>query len=135
MDPDIGTGATLTFSGFTANITAISHGDISRESIDTSHLGTTPARTFLEGDLHDPGTIEVEFQFDTREPLSNKLPIEGVQSALVLTFPLVVGDTSAATMTCDAFMTAANYSLPLEDLVTGTATFKLSDEIAWVDYT
>ncbi len=93
---DIGTGATIVFgtSGFTAEVMSISIDGIDRESIETTHLGTTvPAanqyggRTYIPGDLADPGTttIEINFNPDTLPPIG--LAAE----TITITFPLVAG--------------------------------------------
>jgi hypothetical protein len=64
--PDLGNGTTVTFgtSSFTANITGVSWGGISRESINTSHLGTTTDHTFIPGDLVDNGEVSLTIQYD-----------------------------------------------------------------------
>lgn len=134
---DIGTGATVSGANLPAtyNIVSITHGDMSVEQIATSHLGTTGGMTFLRGDLFDPGTLEVEVQMDTEDPLTNDIPLTNVAADLVLTFPLASGDTSGATMTASATLQSASMNFPLEDLVTATLTFKLSGAVTWVDAT
>ena len=70
---DLGTGANLTLSGVTYNIESMTIGDISRDPIDVTHLGSTPAvfasgqiggREFILPNLFNPGTIQLECQFD-----------------------------------------------------------------------
>jgi hypothetical protein len=63
-NPADGHGATLTFSGFVANITSISGPSWARDEIDTVHLGTVDWKTFIPADLADPGEISGECEFD-----------------------------------------------------------------------
>jgi len=123
---DIGTGTTLTFASFVAEIKSISIGGIAREVLDTTHLGTTPAganeigsKTFLPGDLSDPGEISIEGHFDpSQEP-----PIESAASSAVITFP------STTTWTGDAMMTNYEAGIPTEVVMTFSATIKFTGPI------
>ncbi len=120
MATDVGTGSTITFSsGFMAEINNISHSGISRESVDTSHMGTTTARTFIPGDLFDPGEITVELNFNTNV----KPPILEAAETVTVTFP--TSDTWAAS----GFMTSFEYDDPFEGKMTATATIKFSGDI------
>ena len=118
MATDIGTGATITFgtSGFTAEITNMDHGDMGREAIDTSHLGTTTARTFMPGDLYDPGSLTLDIHFDN----ANDPPLTGAAETITITFP------DASTRSGSGFVTGYSYSVPLEDKMTAQMTVKFS---------
>lgn len=133
MPVDNGTGASITFgtSGFSANITAINGEDITRPEIDTTHLGTTTARTFIPGDLYDPGGVTFDLQFDP----DDFPPIGSAAETVTITFPLSSGGSSAATWAASGFMTAFSYGVPLEALMTGTATVKFSGVITPTDET
>ena len=120
---DIGTGTTIVFgtSGFSAEITEISHGGISREIIETSHLGTPPAttgkigsKTFLAGILSDPGELTLQGHHNP----SLTPPVEGDPETITVTFP--DGDTWAFS----GQMTSFEYAAPLEDKMTFSATVK-----------
>ena len=117
MAVDIGTG--MTFSGFSAEITNISWDGISRESIDTTHLGTTTARTFMPTDLYDAGEITIEGHMDS----TLGCPIDGAAATLTITFP------GSDTWSASAFCTSFSFNSPLEDKMTFTATFKCSGAI------
>jgi hypothetical protein len=133
---DIGTGAVLAVGSlFTADLLSIEVSGIARESIETSHLGTTTARTYIQGDLYDPGTVEVEYLLDSSNPLGETPPILTTNTAatLTVTFPLEGTHTTAATFTASAFQTESGFSVPLEDRMTATATFKLSGAAAFTD--
>lgn len=117
---DIGTGTSITFSsGFMAEILSVNHSGISREAIDDTHMGTTTARSFQPSDLYDPGELSVELQFDE----DTKPPIDGATETITVTFP------SGATWAADGFMTDFEYSDPLEDKMTATATLKFTGDI------
>ena len=120
---DLGTGTTITFgtSGFSAEVTEISHGSISRETIDTSHLATPAAtagkigsKTFLAGILSDPGELTLQGHHDP----SLTPPVEGDAETVTVTFP--DGDTWAFS----GQMTSYEYTAPLEDKMTFSATVK-----------
>jgi len=126
---DLGTGTTITFgtSGFSAEITNISHDGINREIIETSHLGTSPAganeigsKTFLAGDLSDPGELTLEGHFDG----DDIPPVEGAPETVTVTFPLGSGETTPTTWQFSGQMTGFSYNVPLEDKITFTATVK-----------
>lgn len=62
-----GHGATLGFgttTGFTPKFTSIGGFDATRESLDTSYLLTTGARTKIGGDLFDVGSFSAPFFFE-----------------------------------------------------------------------
>lgn len=124
---DVGTGATITFgtSGFTAQITDISIDGIERESIDTTHLGTTASggvgsKTYIPADLSDAGEVSIEGHFNP----DTDPPIEEPAEIITITFD------EGATWVGTGFMTAFNFDVPLEDKMTFSATIKFSGEVA-----
>ena len=118
---DIATGITIVFgtTGFTANIQDVSGPGLTRESIDVSHQGTVGGMEFLPGDLHDPGelTFDIQFNPDTNPPVDQ--PIETV----TITWP------SGATWAADGFMTNYEPAAPLDDKMTGSVTVKFSGDV------
>jgi len=122
--PDLGTGTTLTYANFTVNVLSISHSGPTRESIDTSYMGTTVARTFVASDLYDAGEVSVEFQFAGDE--SPVTPISAAVSDIVVTWG---GAGAGSIWTTSAQMTGWECSAATDELMTGTATFKLSGTI------
>lgn len=131
--PEISTGATITFSSsFFATagnqITNISISDWARPAIDVAHFGTSAVKDFLAGDLTDPGAITVEFLLDaTTTP-----PFAAIETT-VITFPGVTGQIWTWTTAGDnkgAFLTDFSIDMPLEDVMTGSATLKLSGVVA-----
>ena len=124
--PDLGTATTLTYAGFVVNLTSISFSGPNRESIDTSYMGSTVARTFLDADLYDAGEISVEFQFaGANSPIT---PITAVASTLLINWGLA---GTPNIWNVQAFMTAWECSASTDELMTGSATFKLSGTITF----
>lgn len=120
---DIGTGSTIVFgtSGFSADITNFSISGLTREVIDVSHLGTSPAgageigsREYLAGDLSDAGEISINGNFNP----DLIPPIEGAPETITVTFP------EGAIWTFSGQMTSYGQETPLEDKMSFTATVK-----------
>ena len=117
----VGTGATIAFgtSNFTASVSSISHGGISRPALDSSHLGTTVARTFVPGDLYDGGEITLSILFD---PAATQPPISGVAETITIDF-------GTPTNVFSGFVTEWGYEVPLEELMTADVTIKVAGAI------
>ncbi len=75
---DSGFGTTITFSsGFFAEILSVDGPDLSRDPIETTHMGTTNGnKTFIPSDLIDNGTLSVEIAYvpATAPPISSTGP-------------------------------------------------------------
>jgi len=134
---DVGTGTTITAgtSSWTASLTRVNHSGIERVSLDTSHMGTAAPgagkfgnRTFVPGDLSDPGTLEIEafFNPDT-EP-----PVDQVAETWTVTFPLFAGDATPATWAASGFAVSFGFDNGLEELMTIRMDVKLSGNITMV---
>ena len=122
--PTVGTGTTVTFStGFIAEPLSIDWTGFSRESIRTSHMGTTTAHTFGVGDLYDPGQVEVSMVYDPAT--SPVTPMTGAQETITITYP----DAGAATIAASGEMISFEVNSPLEDRMTATCTLKLSGTV------
>ena len=138
---DIGTGATLSIgANWAVSILSISHSGLERESIPSSHLGTTGGRSFIEGDLYDPGELEIEYILDTEDPNADaaKPPYLDVVAAVVVEFPIFPGsgDGTGSKMSGNGFVTSVSpYTLDLEGLVVGSLTIKLTGAITWINAT
>lgn len=134
MAVDIGTGTTIVFgtSGFNAEVTDVDWGGLSREAIETTHLGTAVAgagkvgsKTYIPGDLSDPGEISLTGHFNP----NLKPPMEAAAETITVTFPLPAGGTTPATWVASGFMTAFAETTPLEDKMGFTATIKITGNI------
>jgi hypothetical protein len=93
---------------------------IERAAIDSSHMGTTGGRTFLDGDLYDPGEVVADVHLNSTEAP----PITGNATTLTITFP--ANTVTNDTWTASAFMTGFEFTDPLEDKMTATAEDKMT---------
>ena len=117
---DITTGTTVTFSGWTAQITSLSYDGVERASIETTHLGSAVpgagfgGKTFIIAKLGDPGTLNLEGHFDP-----DKIPpVTGAISSCTITWP--AADTWVFSAACTSFSMQG----PLEDKMTYSLSLK-----------
>ncbi len=124
---DIGTGTSITFvtTAFDAEFLSVEWSGISRGAVDSSHLLTVDWRTFIETDLVDPGTLQVEMAFDP----SDEPPWLDAKEVIIVTFPVPPGLVTAATWRGDGFLTDFEFGVPLEDKMTATGSLKMSGAI------
>jgi hypothetical protein len=121
----LGTGASFTFSTMHTGleVMSISADNLyERESIKTSHLGTTTAHTFIPSTLYDAGGCTLTFQTD--DAITFSTYATAAAGALTITF------TSGLVFTATAFITSLSFSAELETLQTGTVTFKFTSSIS-----
>ncbi len=121
---DIGTSATVTFADtWVFEMIDLSWSGMERNFIDSSHLGTTVARTFLIGDLYDPGALTIQGHLDT-DTDGNPI-INGAMNTVTLAFP------NAKTYLAQGALQSHEISVPLEDKMTVTAVIKFSGAITF----
>jgi hypothetical protein len=121
---DVGTGTTITFSSsFFAEVLDISGPGFSREAIDTTHMGTTVAKTYIPGDLYDGGELTVEMAFVPSTDMTT--PITGTTETVTITF----ANSQASTLAFSAFMVGFEPSIPLEERMTASATLKVTGAV------
>ena len=120
-DVQITTGTTITFgtSNFTADILDITPPPLSREAIDTSHQGTTNAKTFFPATLYDGGELTFDIHFDP----STTPPMNSAAETITILYP------DGSYQEFDGFMTGYAPASPLENKMTGTVTVKVTGEI------
>jgi len=123
--PDVGTGATIGFStSFFATATSFSWSGVSREALDTTTLATTAAKTYMPGDLYDPGELSVEMQWDT--DLAVGTPFSATTAeAVTITWP------DAETAVANGFLTSFEINTETESVMTATGTIKFTGAITW----
>jgi len=124
MSADIGTGSTVVFgtSGFTADIIGVNLSGITRETVNTSHMGTTTAHTFMLTDLVDNGTMELEIAW-----VAGLVPPILTNAAMETVTVSFAGSASSLSFLCG--QTDLGIVVPLEDKMTATCTFKISGAI------
>ncbi len=127
-----GTGATITFgtTGVSLEATSIQSAGIAWSSIETTHLGTATAKTFMRGDLYDPGTVNVNFNTD---PDSLDTLIGAAASE---TITITYTDTPAATEASTGFIMSIDPSThEVDSVVSGSLTVKRTGAITFADGT
>lgn len=123
---DEGHGATLALGTSTwdtaALLTSISFDAISRAALETTHLTTANARTYMPEDLPDYGTLTVEFfHIDAIAP-----PYAAAET-ITLTYPLGAGQSGAATIACSGFLLDYTPGSPMVgEIMKGSAKWKLT---------
>ena len=119
----IGTGTTVSFNAVAiAEVLDVTPPAMSRESVQSSHMGTTVAHTFLPTKLYDGGEVTLEIAFDPK--LTTAFTNVDAQE-VIITFP----DSAGTTWTFQAFITGYEPADPLEDRMTATLTLKVTGEI------
>ena len=117
-----GTGATITLgtTGVSLQATSIQSQGIAWEALPTTNLATTNAKTFLRGELYDPGTITVAFQTDPTT-LTSLLTNAAATETITITYP----DTGAATEASSGFITNIDPgSMEVDSVIMGSVTIK-----------
>ena len=122
---DFGTGASLLFatSGWAFEMLDFSWSGIERNFVDTSHLGTTTARTFIVSDLYDPGSLTIQGHLD--QDAAGNPKITNALETITMTFP------NSKTWAAEGALQTFEVTVPLEDKMLVTATIKFSGEITF----
>ena len=116
-----GSGTTFTFAGFVYGATRISLDGATVEDIGTADL-TSVIRTYEPGNIVDWGTITIDFEFNTDE----EMPTAGTADTIEFNVRAEgVGSTFHAT----AFIENYSFDVPLEDVMTGTCVFRLTEAL------
>jgi hypothetical protein len=89
---DTGNGATLTRSGFTVDVVAITIGNQRIDMLDISLLSTTGFMQKVSADLADAGSCTIEYLFDSGDA---DVTLGGAAVSTVITWPLQSGSTPA----------------------------------------
>ncbi len=105
---------------------SISMSGVSRESIETTNLATTGGRTFIPGNLYDPGSLEVEFHVDNDTPATT-MNVNTILTDATTTW--VILNPEGGKYDGNGFVTDFNWTYPLEDVASGSFTLKCSGSI------
>lgn len=113
------TGITVGFgtTSFSAELTGVSMSGVERTSLQTSHHGSSE-HTFIPGDLVNYGEVTCEIQWDP----DTAPPIDADAETITITFP------NGAKIVGSAFVTSYDWDAPLEEITTGSFTFKWAGE-------
>ena len=132
----VGTGAKLDVAGTattaTYEVLSMSIGGQVRETIDTSHLLTTVARTHQPGDLYEPGEISIDVQWDNLDPemgfTFNNTEQTAATQVMTFTAPTTNADSQ---FTVVGMLKTFDLTVPLEEKMTATVVYKLSGALTW----
>jgi hypothetical protein len=97
-----GTGATISFntSLFSSDLISITLPESTREVIDTTHLGTTTAKTKKPAKLINVGEISCEFDHDPAAvDLAKRDPEQ-----ITIRYPLLTGQSTPTTLVFNGFV-------------------------------
>lgn len=117
----VGTGSAFTFSGYTANVLSIGWTGIDRAYIDTTHMGTSTARSGTPADLYDPGEVEIGHEFH-----AGNVPLTSGTAALSIQFgsETATSATNYVMWSANAYLSGFEIDDPLEDRITARARFR-----------
>lgn len=106
---DTGQGASITLStsALTYKWRKIGKVDNTREKVEDTDLSNATYKSYLPGDLAEPGEFEVEFCFNPVATLPSPV---AVAETVTITGPIPVGGTSAASLTGTGFITSITRS-------------------------
>jgi len=128
---DQGFGTTITFqSGVFGEIKAANFSGITREELDTTHMGSTNGwKTFLASDLKDAGEVSVEIHWHPHTKMAAlKTALTAAAETITVTAPVPTGGSVGATFVCSGFAKSWDMGMPHDGLMTSTVVLKFSGE-------
>jgi hypothetical protein len=130
--PDVGTGATIAFTttAKTFKVRSIKQSGLKREVVDTTHLGTTTAKTFMPGDLIDGGEIEVELLWEPGAA-GTRPSYAGAIETVTITVPMHSGGSVAAAVAFSGVVMDVGFDVPLDALMISTFKIKITGDLTW----
>ena len=126
IKPQLGHGSGITMStstGFLANIHSINWDGMTREVIETTHMGTTVAKTFLPDPLYDPGELTVEMDFDSDAGISGLSIVTAAGETVTITWP------DGETWACAGWLTDLSITAERAGVISATAKIKFTGTI------
>lgn len=116
-DPGTGSYATL------AEVTSITPPNLTRDTIDATHmLSTSRYREFISG-LRDGGEATIELNFIPGGAAMTSLLADFISNAVV---PYKILFPNSTAWTFDAFVTSIGPEAPLDDKMSASITFKIT---------
>lgn len=132
---DEGHGATITLGTSSwdtaALITSITFDAIARAALETTHLATSSAKTFMPEDLPDYGSVTLEFLH-----IDAIAPPYAAAETFTATYPIGAGQSGAATIACSAFLTDYTPGSPVVgEIMKGSAKYKFTGAMTFTPAT
>lgn len=124
---DEGAGGSLKFSStsYTCEIVSITPSGQKRAALDTTHLAST-AKTYMPGDLIDPGTLEVVIHY----PPDTPPPFTAAEN-FILYFPKSGTQTTGASLTALGFISErSGPAVKVDEIMEQTITVQLSGVVS-----
>lgn len=115
----LGTGASLTFSGFTYPILSMDGPNVSRNVIEASKMATSTWHEFMPGSLRNPGQLSLEVEYDGEMALA----LWTTAQAVTVTY------SNAAPLAGTGFLVEFTPSVPLEDKMTASAVIQMTGAV------
>lgn len=124
---DNGTGVTIAFDSYLAELQNVTWSGISREVNEVTTTATTGGREFEVSDLYDGGEISAEILFSPADVPDILVAGARPAQACVVTW----SDSGTTTYTTQALMSAIEPSFGnVTDRVTASVTLKITGDIA-----
>ncbi len=120
MGAGTGQGTTMEFGDFESELTSLQPYSKSWESIDTTHLSTETAMTFMPSALYDGGQVSIEGHYDPEE---NEPPDENVIQNCTIEFE------SGEVRFFKAFWEEWTPDVPVNDKMGFSGTLKITGPI------
>ena len=127
-----GHGASIAFttSAFVASFRSIGSFSMARPEVDTSHLATVLYRTFIPGDLIDPGEFTCEFLYNADQ----QPPISGASETITISCPGPGGGIDPATIAGPGFVKSWDSpEMVTDSLMVASVTIKWGGTITFTD--
>jgi hypothetical protein len=118
-----GTGATIAFgtSGFTADLISLTLPEFTREAIESTHLGTTGAKTFKSAKLYTVGDISATFDHD---PSETDMITQDAET-ITISYPLLDGQATPTTLEFTGFaMSVGGEEMTVDSRMVTSMTIK-----------
>lgn len=120
-----GLGTTVTFgsSGFSANILSVDGPSVTRDPIETTHMGTTVTKSFIMSSLYDGGEVTLTVQHDA----TIAVPISGALETITIDWGGLGSNDSFS-----GGVTAYTASATVGELMEGSMTIKAAGAITGI---
>jgi len=113
-------------------VTNISPPKLARDAVEATHTESPEGwREFIAG-LKDAGEVSVELNFVASGPSDDLIRAQfdtAVASQLRITMPSSSSPTES--LTCNAILTGYEPSMPIDDRMTATVTFKITGKVTY----
>lgn len=113
-------GFTISLSSFTGKLMDIDGPGLTREALDITHQATATYKEKTPSPFVDGEPINIKFQSNDSDNFTTL--ITASTAAFVLTYPVAIGRTTAASWSVSAFLTSIKQTGALGQVITGDAT-------------